>query len=57
MPAIFALILLILCPIFLILRVDSMAENVAIYAYYFLIIVVVVGIKELIIKEKELKEE
>ncbi|MFA6919329.1 MAG: hypothetical protein WC244_04470 [Patescibacteria group bacterium] len=49
-PAVFALILLILCPILLILKMDSVAENVAIYAYYFLIITVVVGIMELVVK-------
>jgi hypothetical protein len=49
-PAIFALILLILCPILLILKMDSVAENVAIYAYYFLIITVAVGIIELVVK-------
>lgn len=42
-----AVILLVITPFFLIFKKDSLAEQVAIYAYYFLIMAVVMGIYEL----------
>jgi len=42
-----ALILLASCPFFLISKQDVLAENAAIYAYYFLIITVLTQIREL----------
>lgn len=47
-----ALILLASCPLFLISKQDVLAENAAIYAYYFLIITVLTQIRELK-KERE----
>ena len=49
---IFALILIILCPIVLILELDSMAKSLVVHAYYFLIIAVIVSIRELISQRK-----
>jgi hypothetical protein len=45
-PAIAAVIFLGLCPIFLILKKDGLAEVTSIYAYYFLIIVVLTQIRD-----------
>jgi len=44
--AFFALIFLIFCPILLILKKDTAAENMAVQAYYFLVITVTTQIRE-----------
>lgn len=44
--AAFALICLAICPILLSLKKDALAEQMAIYAYYFLVMTVVLQIKE-----------
>lgn len=49
-----ALFFLILTPTFLVLKKESTAEQVAIYAYYFLIMAVIMGIYEV---RKESKKE
>ncbi|MFZ5981957.1 MAG: hypothetical protein ACOYS2_00040 [Patescibacteria group bacterium] len=49
--AIPALFFLVLTPIFLIFKKDPVAEQMAIYAYYFLIMAVIMGIYE-VRKEK-----
>jgi len=41
-----ALVLLASCPVLLILKKEVWAENVAVYAYYFLVIVVITQIRE-----------
>jgi len=50
-----ALVLLASCPFFLIFKEDSLAENAAIYAYYFLIITVLTQIREMKKEGKEAK--
>ncbi len=42
-----ALILLAACPVFLILKKDTLAESAAVYAYYFLVITVLTQFREL----------
>jgi hypothetical protein len=42
-----ALFFLILTPFALIFKLDALAENLAIYAYYFLILTVIMGIYEI----------
>jgi len=49
------LLFLIFCPILLIMKKESLAEQMAIYAYYFLVITVVVQIREYLREEKEKK--
>lgn len=51
-----ALLLLVICPFLLILKKDNMAEVVAIYAYYFLIITVITAIRECLREEKAKKK-
>lgn len=46
-PASFALFFLILTPVFLILNLEELAEQFAVYAYYFLVITVVTQIIEM----------
>ena len=46
-PALLALLLIISLPILLILKKTAIAENIAVYAYYFLIITVILQIIEL----------
>ena len=43
----FALVFLISCPVLLILKKDSIAETMAIYAYYFLVITVLTQFRQL----------
>ncbi len=50
-----ALLFLTSCPILLIFKKEAMAEQMAIYAYYFLVITVVVQIREYLREEKEKK--
>jgi hypothetical protein len=51
--AVIALLCLISCPILLIYKKEAMAETMAIYAYYFLVITVLTQIREYIKEEKE----
>ncbi len=44
--AFFALIYLALCPVLLIMKKDAVAENMAVQAYYFLVITVITQIRE-----------
>lgn len=48
-----ALLFLISCPILLIMEKEPLAEQMAIYAYYFLVITVAVQIREYLREEKE----
>ncbi|MBU4481717.1 hypothetical protein KKH59_05435 [Patescibacteria group bacterium] len=48
-----ALLFLISCPILLILKKEGMAETLAIYAYYFLVITVLTQIREYIKENRE----
>lgn len=50
-----ALLFLISCPLLLILKKEAMAETMAIYAYYFLVITVLTQIGEYLREEKEKK--
>jgi ABC-type proline/glycine betaine transport system permease subunit len=51
-----ALFFLILTPFALILEQDLVAENLAIYAYYFLIMATIMGIREVRQEDKEKPE-
>jgi hypothetical protein len=53
--AVLALILLASCPFFLMFKKDSIAEIMAIYAYYFLVITVITQIAEYM-KENKVKK-
>lgn len=52
--AVLALISLVICPFLLIADKETVAEKIAIYAYYFLVMTVILQIMELV-REKKLK--
>lgn len=50
--AVIALILLALCPLFLIYKKDGIAEMFATYAYYFLLVIVIIQIRDYFTSKK-----
>lgn len=56
-PAAAVIFFLVLTPIFLVSKKDVLADQFAIYAYYFLVMTVIMGIYEVRKEKSETKEE